>query len=47
MKKCTKVLYNLHNKKEYVVPGRNIKQALNHELVLKKVPTVIEFNQKI
>ena len=30
-----------------VVPRKNIKQALNHELVLKKVPTVIEFYQKI
>ena len=32
--------------KKYVVYIRNLKQALNHRLVLKKVHRVIKFNQK-
>ena len=36
---------NLHDKTEYVIQIRNLKQAFNHELVLKKVYRVIEFNQ--
>ena len=30
----------------YVIHKRNLKQALNHGLVLKKVHGVIKFNQK-
>ena len=30
-------LTNLHDKTEYVIHIRNLKQALNHRLVLKKV----------
>ena len=37
---------NLHDKKEYVIHMINLKQALNHGLVLKKVLTVVKFNQK-
>ena len=37
---------HLYVKKECVVHMRNLKQALNHELVLKKVHRVIKFNQK-
>ena len=37
---------NLHDKTEYVIHIRNLKQALNHGLVLKKVHRVIKFNQK-
>ena len=33
-------------KKEYVIHIRNLKQALNHGLVLEKVHRVIKFNQK-
>ena len=33
-------------KNEYVVHIRNLKQALNHGLVLKKVHRVIKFNRK-
>ena len=33
-------------KKSYVVHIRALKQALNHELLLKKVHRVIQFNQK-
>ena len=36
----------MHNKKEYVLHIRNLNQALNHRLVLKKVHRVIQLNQK-
>ena len=36
---------NLQNKTEYVIHIRNLKQALNRGLVLKKVHQVIEFNR--
>ena len=32
-----KIIGNLHDKTEYVIHKRNLKQALNRELVLKKV----------
>ena len=35
--KIEKLVTNLYVNKEYVVPIRNLKQPLNHELVLKKV----------
>ena len=41
-----KLLANLHYKEEYVIHIRNLKQALSHGLVLKKVDRVIRFNQK-
>ena len=44
--KCKKLVWNLHNKKEYVVHIKSLKQALNHGLKLKKVHNIIEFNQK-
>ena len=34
-------------KTEYDIHIRNLKQALNHELVLKKVDRVIRFNKKL
>ena len=37
---------NLHNKIEYVIHIRNLKQALNRGLILKKVDKIIQFNQK-
>ena len=37
-------MINLHDK--YVVLIRNLKQALNHGLILKTVHKVIKFNQK-
>ena len=40
-----KLANNLHDKTEYVIHIRNLKQALNHGLVLKKVHRVIKFNQ--
>ena len=46
LEKVEKLVTNLHNKAEYVIHIRNSKQALNHELILKKVHRVIKFNQK-
>ena len=37
-------LVNLYDKTAYVIHIRNLKQALNHGLVLKKVHRVIKFN---
>ena len=45
IEKVEKVVANLHVKTEYVIHKRNLKQALNHELVLKRVHKVIKFNQ--
>ena len=36
---------NLHDKTEYVIHIRKLKQALSNGLVLKKVHRVIKFNQ--
>ena len=44
--KCTKLVCNLYDKKNYVVHIRSLKQALNHGLILKKVHKVIQFNQE-
>ena len=44
--KAEKLVANLYDKTEYVIPIRNLKQALNHGLVLKKVHRLIKFNQK-
>ena len=45
IEKDEKLVANLHDKTEYVIHKRNLKQALNHRLVLKKVHRVIKFNQ--
>ena len=45
IKRVEKFVANLHDKTEYVIHMRNLKQALNHGLVLKKVNRVIKFNQ--
>ena len=44
--KCKKLVCNLHDKKNYVVHIRSLKQALNHGLILEKVHRVIQFNQE-
>ena len=44
--KVKKLVANLHDKEKYVMPIKNLKQALNHELVLKKLHSIIEFNPK-
>ena len=46
IEKCKKLVCNIHNKKNYVVHIRALKQALNHGLILKKVSKVIQFNQE-
>ena len=43
---CKKLIFNLSNKKKYVIHVNSLKQALNHGLKLKKIHRVIEFNQK-
>ena len=43
--KVGKFTANFQNKKEYFIHIRKLKQALNHELVLKKVHRIIKFNQ--
>ena len=46
IKKCNKLVCKAHDKKNYVVHIRALKQELNHGLILKKVHRVIQFNQK-
>ena len=41
-----KLVTNLHDKTEYVIHIRNLKEALNHGLILKKTHKTIKFNQK-
>ena len=45
IEKVEKLVANLHNKTEYFIHIRNLKQTLYHGLVLKKVHRVIKFNQ--
>ena len=44
IEKVEKLATNLHDKTEYVIHIRNLKQALSHRLVLKNVYRVIKFN---
>ena len=44
--KVEKSVANLYDKETYVIHITNLKQALNHKLVLKKVHRIIKFNQK-
>ena len=44
--KCNKLKCNLHDKNNYFVHIRSLKQALDHELLLKNVHIVIQFNQE-
>ena len=46
IKKAKKIVANLYDKEEYFIDIINLKQALNQELVLKKIHRVIKFNQK-
>ena len=45
IERVEKLVINLHDKTEYVIYVRNLKQALNHELVLETVHRVIKFNE--
>ena len=40
-----KLLTNLHDRNEYIVHMKNLKQALNHGLILKKLQRVIKSNR--
>ena len=42
IEKVEKLVNNLHDKTEYVIHIRNLKQALNHGLVLKKFHNLIK-----
>ena len=44
--KCSKLVCNLYNKKNYVVHIRALKQAIMNGLKLKKVHKVFQFNQE-
>ena len=46
IEKVEKLVTNLHDKTEYVIHLKNLKQALNHGLILKKVQRMIKFDQK-
>ena len=46
IEKVEKLVTNLHDETEYVIHIRNLKQALNHGLILKKFHRMIKFNQK-
>ena len=43
--KCTKLTFNVLNKKDYVVHIRALQQALNHGLKLTKIHRITQFNQ--
>ena len=46
IEKVEKLVAILYDQTEFIIHIRNLKQALNHGLVLKKVHRVITFNQK-
>ena len=41
-----KLVTDLYDKDEYAIHIRNLKQALNHGLILKKAHRLIKFSQK-
>ena len=45
IEKTEKLGASLHDKTEYVISIRDLKQVLNHQLVLKKLHRRIKFNQ--
>ena len=47
IEKAEKLVVNLHDTTEYGIHIRNLKQSLNHALVLKKVHRFIKFNRKL
>ena len=45
IEKVEKLVSNLHDKTEHFIRIRNLKQVLNHGLILKSIQRVINFNQ--
>ena len=45
IKKVKKLVANLHDKGEYAIHTRSLKQSLNYGLVLKRVHGVVKFNR--
>ena len=46
IEKCNKLVCTMHDKKNYVVYIRALKETINYGLILKKVHRVIQFNQE-
>ena len=46
IEKVKKLVANLHDRKKYVLHITNLKEALNHGVVLKKVHRVIKIIKK-
>ena len=46
IEKVANFFANLNGKNKYVIRIRNLKQVLNHGLVLKNVHRIINFNQR-
>ena len=44
IQKVEKLVTNLHDKTEYVIHIRNLKEAVNNGLVLENVHKVIKYN---
>ena len=47
IEKVRKFVSNLHDKTEYVMDMRNLKQSLNQGLVLNKVHRIIKLSKKV
>ena len=47
IEKVEKLVTNLHDKTKYVIHLRNLKQASNYGIELKKVHRMIKFNQNV
>lgn len=43
--KNSKLILNLHDKQKYILHYRNLKQCLEHGLILKKIHRIVEFSQ--
>ena len=47
IEKVGKLVANLHDKTDYVIHIRNLKQTYNHGLFFKKFHKVIKFNENV
>ena len=47
MEKAEKLVVNLHDKNEYVMHMKNLKQTLKSRISVEKVRRVIKFNQEV